>query len=119
LIGEQNQRPKEALIGEAITGYSSHKSSIDWYSLLGYKQVITQVHSYDIFVINTCPLSTLVFALPLVITKISYSYWVITITYPGAWVDQRNCQGGYLVIPQRTGWITSYPPVVISYMMQT
>jgi len=38
--------------------------------------------------------------------------------YPSAWVDQRSCQGGYLVIPQRTGWITSYPPIVIGYIMQ-
>jgi len=38
---------------------------------------------------------------------------------PGVWADQRNHQGGYLVIPQRTGWITSYPPVVIGYIMQT
>jgi len=42
-------------MGEAITSYSSHKRSIDWYSPLEYKQVITQVHSYDIFVINICP----------------------------------------------------------------
>ena len=34
------------------------------------------------------------------------------------WADQRNRQGGYLVIPQRTGWITSYPPVIIGYIMQ-
>jgi len=46
---------KEALIGEAITSYSSHKRSTDWYSPLGYKQAITQIHSYDIFVANTCP----------------------------------------------------------------
>jgi len=31
------------LIDEAITGYSSHKRSIDWYSPLGYKQVITHI----------------------------------------------------------------------------
>jgi len=30
-----------------------------------------------------------------------------------------QCVGGYLVIPQRAGWITSYPPVVIGYIMQT
>ena len=48
---------KEALIGEhnlkpLLTG---HKESIDWQSLLGNKPVITQVHSYDILVINTHP----------------------------------------------------------------
>jgi len=64
--------------GEVITSYSSHKQSINWYSPLGYKQVIIQVHSYDIFVINTCPQLRLGLVL---ITKTSYSYWVITITY--------------------------------------
>ena len=49
----------------------SYKRNIDWYSLLGNKQVITQLHLYDIFVINTRPWTR-------VITKISYSYWVIT-----------------------------------------
>ena len=31
------------------------KESTDWLSLLGNKPVITQVHSYDILVINTHP----------------------------------------------------------------
>jgi len=64
---------KGSLIGEAITGYSSHKKSIDWYSLSGYKQV-TQVHSYDIFVINTCPC----FALDSCNNKDIIRNWVIT-----------------------------------------
>jgi len=38
--------------------------------------------------------------------------------YPSAWADQRNCQGGYLVKPQHAGWITSYPPIVIGYIIQ-
>ena len=38
--------------------------------------------------------------------------------YPGAQADQRSHQDGYLVIPQCAGWITSYPPVVIGYIMQ-
>ena len=47
----------EALIGEnnlklLLTG---HKESIYWQSLLGNKPVITQVHSYDILIINTHP----------------------------------------------------------------
>ena len=69
---------KEALIGEhnlkpLLTG---HKESIDWQSLLGNKPVITQVHLYDILVINTHPQ----LRLDSVITRISYSSWVITIT---------------------------------------
>ena len=59
MIGENNQKPL----------LLSYKGSINWYSPLGNKPVITQLHSYAIFVINTR-----------VITKISYSYWVITIT---------------------------------------
>jgi len=42
-----------------------------------------------------------------------------SLLYPGVWADQRNHQGGYLVIPQCAGWIISYPPVVIGYIMQT
>ena len=38
LIDEHNQKPLLAF----------YKGSIDWCSLLGNKQVITQVHSYDI-----------------------------------------------------------------------
>jgi len=60
-----------------MTSYSSHKRSFDWYSPLGCKQVITQVHLYDIFIINTYPPLS---PQTLLITKI-YSYWVITITY--------------------------------------
>ena len=62
---------KEALIGEhnlkpLLTG---HKKGIDWLSLLGNRPVITQVHSYDILVINTHPRIR-------VIIRISYSSWV-------------------------------------------
>ena len=57
LIGEHNQRP-------LLTFYKG--------AVLGNNQAITQVHSYDIFVIPQIR----------VITKISYSsFWVITITY--------------------------------------
>jgi len=31
---------------------------------------------------------------------LSVQYHVL---YPGVWADQGNCQGGYLVIPQRAG----------------
>jgi len=55
----------------------------------------------------------------LLVMLLASSNWFINNLYPGAWVDQRNCQGGYLVIPQHAGWITSYPPVVIGYIMQT
>ena len=39
--------------------------------------------------------------------------------YPGAWADQRNRQVDNLVIPQCAGWITSYPPVINGYVIQT
>ena len=39
--------------------------------------------------------------------------------YSGAWADQKATRMDNLVIPQRTGWITSYPPVVNGYVMQT
>ena len=45
LIGEHNQKPLLA----------AHKRSIDWYSLLGNKPVKSQMHSYDILIINTYP----------------------------------------------------------------
>ena len=77
----ENQRirllvSKEALIGEhnlkpLLTG---HKKAL----IGSNKPVITQVHSYDILVINTHPRLR-------VITRISYSSWVITIKY--------NCSG--------------------------
>ena len=65
---------KEALIGEhhLKSLLNGHKESIDWYSLLGNKPVITQVHLYDILVINTHP----------VITKV-HSYDILAInTHP-------------------------------------
>ena len=39
--------------------------------------------------------------------------------YPSAWADQKATRVDNLVIPQLAGWITSYPPVVHSYVMQT
>ena len=70
---------KKALIGEAITGYSSHKRSTNWYNLLEYKQVIT-------FIWYLCyqHLSSASPCTPVI--TISYSYWVITITYH-SWQD--------------------------------
>jgi len=59
--------PKEALIGEAITSYSSHKEALIGIVLLGYKQVITQY-------IHISLLLTLVLNFDSVITKIPYLY---------------------------------------------
>ena len=75
---EKNQRnillvTKEALIGEHNLKplLTVHNESIDFW-------VISQVHSYDILVINTHP--QLHLGTPVII-RISYSSWVITITY--------------------------------------
>ena len=73
--------------------FTVHKENIDWYCLLGNKPVLTQAHSYDILVINTHPLLCLSLC---VITRISYSSWVIIITY--------NCL------------IDGYPPFGVLYV---
>ena len=45
LIGEHNLKPLLVV----------HEGSIDWQSFLGNKPAISQVHSYDILIINTNP----------------------------------------------------------------
>ena len=59
VLPEKNQKKllmtREAFIGEHNLKplLAVHKRSIDWYSLLGNKPVISEVYSYDILVINT------------------------------------------------------------------